>query len=128
MRNAGGNRTETSLAKFVRDLMILPIFLAGLSAGGAQASAATDPRPAPMVGTHGRAISDETVMPLQLAQSGDVEIYYDQYGRRVIVDAFTGEVLGVERPRTYRSPAERRVIRRRELGRDPNFGFLVPDD
>lgn len=64
--------------------------------------------------------------PLRLAQFGDVEIYYDQYGRRVIVDAFTGEVLGVERPR--RSPAERRALRRRELNRDPEFGTVIPQD
>jgi lipoprotein-anchoring transpeptidase ErfK/SrfK len=128
MRNAGGNRTETSLAKLVRDLVILPIILAGLSAGAAQASTATDSGAGMATGARSPGILSEAVTPLQLAQSGDVEIYYDEYGRRVIVDAYTGEVLGVERPRVYRSPAERRVIRRRELRRDPNFGFLVPDD
>ena len=36
---------------------------------------------------------------VMLAQSGDVEIYYDEFGRRVVVDAYTGEILSVERPR-----------------------------
>src|SRR5262245_1805834 len=35
---------------------------------------------------------------LLLAQSGDVEIYYDGRGRQVIVDAYTGEILAI-RPR-----------------------------
>ena len=35
----------------------------------------------------------------RLAQSGEVEIYYDERGRRIIVDAYTGEVLAIERPR-----------------------------
>ena len=67
-------------------------------------------------------------VPMQLAQSGDVEIYVDEYGRRVIVNSFTGEVLGMlrpqERPRDYR-----RQRRLRELNRDQG-GFLLedPDD
>src|SRR5262249_20797983 len=67
--------------------------------------------------------------PLRLAQYGDVEIYTDQFGRRVIVDAFTGEVLGIERPGTYRSREEnRRMMRRRQLNRDPDSGYVNPDD
>jgi lipoprotein-anchoring transpeptidase ErfK/SrfK len=44
---------------------------------------------------------------IQLAQLGDVEIYYDEFGRRVVVDAYTGEIISVERPRR----SERRVRR-----------------
>jgi len=44
---------------------------------------------------------------IQLAQPGDVEIYYDEFGRRVVVDAYTGEIISVERPRR----SERRVKR-----------------
>ena len=33
---------------------------------------------------------------LQLAQAGDVEIYYDGKGRQVIVDAYTGEILAIQ--------------------------------
>ena len=38
------------------------------------------------------------VKGLQLAQNGDVQIFYDEYGRRVILDTFTGEVVAVEEP------------------------------
>ncbi len=61
---------------------------------------------------------------LRLAQSGDVEIYIDEYGRRVIVDSFTGEVLGIQRPRQNRD--YRRQRRLRELNRDQG-GFLLDD-
>src|SRR5690606_28048103 len=40
----------------------------------------------------------EAFPPLRLAQLRDVEIYYDQYGREVLVDAYTGEVLVVREP------------------------------
>ena len=33
--------------------------------------------------------------PVQLAQSREVNVYYDERGRRFIVDAYTGEVLAV---------------------------------
>ncbi|MDI6025722.1 L,D-transpeptidase [Corticibacterium sp. UT-5YL-CI-8] len=35
---------------------------------------------------------------IQLAQNGDVDIFYDRNGNRVIVDAATGRVIGVEAP------------------------------
>ena len=38
-------------------------------------------------------LADAVERAHRLAQSGDVEIYIDEYGRRVIVDSFTGEVL-----------------------------------
>jgi lipoprotein-anchoring transpeptidase ErfK/SrfK len=73
---------------------------------------------------------------LQLAQSGDVQIFYDEYGRRVILDTFTGEVIAVEPAARNQAPWEedRRILRRerqrtvdpyerdlyiRESGRDP---------
>ncbi len=36
---------------------------------------------------------------VRLAQAREIEVYYDEYGRRVIADAFTGEILQIERPR-----------------------------
>lgn len=45
-----------------------------------------------------------------LAQYRDVEVYYDRFGNRVIVDAYTGEVVAVERPREY--PLDNREARR----------------
>ena len=119
----GWQRRETSLAKRVRGYLVLPLILTGIWCGDAQASTTV------VRGERDGAGSHATDNPLlQLAQASDVEVYYDQYGRRVIVDAYTGEVLSVERPRVYRSPAERRAIRRRELYRDPDYGFVVPED
>jgi len=37
---------------------------------------------------------------VQIAQSREIEVYYDDYGRRVIADAYTGQILSVELPRT----------------------------
>jgi lipoprotein-anchoring transpeptidase ErfK/SrfK len=107
------------LAKLVLTILLVPIVSGGLWVVAANAATgdARDgvTRPA-------------TSAPMELAQSGDVEIYVDEYGRRVIVDSFTGEVLGMmrpqERPRDYR-----RQRRLRELNRDQG-GFLLddPDD
>jgi len=54
---------------------------------------------------------------LRLAQAREVEIYYDRYGRQVVVDAYTGEIIAVDRPRGYEpeAPFERRRARAREL-------------
>ena len=54
-----------------------------------------------------RAPASAAAEGIQLAQLGDVEIYYDEFGRRVVVDAYTGEIISVERPRR----SERRVRR-----------------
>ena len=48
---------------------------------------------------------------MRLAQNGDVEVYYDGRGRRVIVDPYTGEILAVQpaRPmREYEPPRRER--------------------
>lgn len=85
---------------------------------------------------------------VQLAQSrGDIQVFYDEYGRRVILDSFTGQVIAVEEPRQRNlSPWEedRRAVRRaqprdaynlsdpydrdryiQETGRDPYTGRPV---
>jgi len=60
-----------------------------------------------------------------LAQAGDIDIYYDQRGRRIIVDAYTGEVLAIERPRR----AERRLLRRSLRRAEPERYYLDdPED
>lgn len=46
-----------------------------------------------------------------LAQSGDLEVYFDGAGNRVIVDSYTGEVIAVEPPDTRR---DRRAMRRQQ--------------
>lgn len=87
----------------VRRTLVLSAVLAGLATLGAQAAV-------PPAGDHaiGHVIpAAPAAAGLQLAQYGDVEIYYDEFGRRVIVDRYTGEVIAVERPRR----AERRLRR-----------------
>jgi lipoprotein-anchoring transpeptidase ErfK/SrfK len=117
------------LNKRVRDLLILPALMAGLSGTGAMASTGSDSIAPATSDLAELPLSSRAADALQLAQYGDVEIYIDEYGRRVIVDAYTGEVLGIERPRrAYRNPEQRRIIRRRELNRDPDFGFALPDE
>ncbi|MCB1466053.1 MAG: murein L,D-transpeptidase [Rhizobiaceae bacterium] len=52
----------------------------------------------------------------QLAQNGEVDVFYDRYGREVLVDRETGEVIAVE-PRRLTRQEWRRQQRQRELGR-----------
>lgn len=47
------------------------------------------------------------------AQSRQVEVFYDQYGREVLLDVYTGEVVAIREPRGR----ARGEIRREELGR-----------
>ncbi|WP_019173943.1 L,D-transpeptidase family protein [Pseudaminobacter salicylatoxidans] len=52
---------------------------------------------------------------LQLAQRGDVEIYFDGNGNRVIVDSYTGEIIAVQPPRSaIGRQGERRAARQRD--------------
>jgi lipoprotein-anchoring transpeptidase ErfK/SrfK len=56
---------------------------------------------------------------IQLAQANEVEIYIDQYGREVLVDAWSGEVIAIRpRERFQPPPAERRRARAEELRGD----------
>lgn len=61
---------------------------------------------------------------IRLAQSGDVQVYFDRRGGRVIVDARTGEILAIERPergsqRELRRQQRERILRQREIRRAP---------
>ncbi|TGV95596.1 hypothetical protein EN797_039900, partial [Mesorhizobium sp. M2E.F.Ca.ET.154.01.1.1] len=53
-------------------------------------------------------------------QDGNIDIYYDARGNRVLVDADTGKVIAIQPPR---SRLDRRALRRQqrmqELGRAP---------
>jgi lipoprotein-anchoring transpeptidase ErfK/SrfK len=76
----------------------------------------------------------ETVAPVdpghvRLAQYGDVEVYYDEFGRRIIRDSYTGEIIAIERPRRF----ERRVLRQerrdaRRGGDDERYYLDDPED
>lgn len=59
--------------------------LAAVPEGGVSAGSAT--------------VDDQRSGALLLAQSGEVEVFYDRYGRRVLLDPDTGEVIAIERPR-----------------------------
>ncbi|AZO11385.1 MULTISPECIES: L,D-transpeptidase family protein [unclassified Mesorhizobium] len=57
---------------------------------------------------------------LMLAQEGDIDIYYDGRGNRVLVDAETGKVIAIQPPGTRLDRrALRRQLRMQELGRAP---------
>jgi len=101
---------------------VLSALGAGLSCFGAQAAVlSTGEAAGPAVGPATEGI--------QLAQSGDVEVYYDEFGRRVVVDAYTGEVISVERPRRMErrreAMRERRAIMR---GEEERYYLDDPED
>jgi len=119
-----------------RLLLASAIALLGL-AGGAQARAMAN------AGEPQATASSSESQPLQLAQIREVEIYYDRYGREVLVDIYTGEVVAIREPRNvirrddawieepfYRDDREeraweRRERRLRELGRgQPHYRAL----
>ena len=101
------------------DVTMLARFLAVSLAAAllpAAAGAAPQPAQAPLSG----AVAPAPPAPggVLLAQSGDVEVYYDGRGRRVIVDAWTGEILAIERPdrgsqRELRRQQRERILRER---------------
>lgn len=53
--------------------------------------------------------------PIELAQNYDFDVYIDQYGREIIVDAFTGEVVEIRPPAPGSRQYERRPSRPREF-------------
>ena len=67
----------------------------------------------------GRAVS-LTILALGMfasgaaAQSREVEVYFDRYGREVVVDIYTGEILDVREPRRPRRDREYLFPRERE--------------
>lgn len=106
-------------------VFMLSALVAGLSASGALASqsagAAREADQAALSRSEG----------IQLAQAGDVEIFYDGNGNRVIIDAYTGEIIAVQPPRRVRPmnrPALRRELRARELDRDERYYLDDPED
>jgi len=105
----------------IRSTIALLAFSAGLAAFCAPASAsafAGDARTAPRIAAE----------RIQLAQDGDVEIYYDEFGRRVIVDAYTGEVIAVQRPRNNeRRQRRQEMLERRDAMRGDQERYYLDD-
>ncbi|TRC76650.1 hypothetical protein FJV83_25435 [Mesorhizobium sp. WSM4307] len=95
-----------------RTIFALSALATGLVSFGALAAPAQDS--APKVA---RATDDGGIL---VAQDGNLDIYYDARGNRVIVDADTGKVIAIQPPQTR---LDRRALRRetrlRELGRAP---------
>ncbi|WP_292578057.1 peptidoglycan-binding protein, partial [Mesorhizobium sp.] len=94
----------------LRLIFSLSALAAGLASSGAFAAPSAD-------GPHGVRPAEGGV--LMLAQEGNIDIYYDARGNRVLVDADTGKVIAIQPPG---SRLDRRALRRQrmqELGRAP---------
>ncbi|MBB6412992.1 lipoprotein-anchoring transpeptidase ErfK/SrfK [Mesorhizobium sangaii] len=110
----GGNYGPESLATMLRTIFTLSVLAGGLLSSGALGAPTQDSAP-----RIARAAHDGNIL---VAQDGNLDIYYDARGNRVIVDSDTGKVIAIQPPQTR---LDRRALRRetrlRELGR-------VPDD
>ncbi|TRC75825.1 hypothetical protein FJV80_27570 [Mesorhizobium sp. WSM4310] len=95
-----------------RTIFALSALATGLVSFGALAAPAQD-----SARKVARATDDGGIL---VAQDGNLDIYYDARGNRVIVDADTGKVIAIQPPQTR---LDRRALRRetrlRELGRAP---------
>ncbi|TPK74386.1 hypothetical protein FJ527_20175 [Mesorhizobium sp. B2-4-18] len=96
----------------LRSIFTLSAFAAGLVFSNAFAAPTHDGAAQPV-----RASGSGGIL---LAQDGNLDIYYDARGNRVIVDSDTGKVIAIQPPQTR---LDRRALRResrmRELGRAP---------
>ncbi|WP_367717820.1 L,D-transpeptidase [Nitratireductor sp. GISD-1A_MAKvit] len=76
----------------------------------------------------GDGAGDRAAQPrVQLVQNYDFDVYIDQYGREIIVDAFTGEVVEIRPPAPGRRQYERRPSRPREF-EGQVYDFTDPRD
>ncbi|TKT75215.1 L,D-transpeptidase [Aquamicrobium sp. LC103] len=77
-------------------------------------------------------VEDETTGLVQLAQAREVEIFYDRYGREVLVDIYTGEVVAIREPQEseFRSVEPPRSRGWGNPDAPPRDGYYVdrPDD
>jgi len=95
-----------------RTIFALSALATGLMSFGAFAAPTQDNAP--------RVVRTAKAGGILVAQDGNLDIYYDARGNRVIVDADTGKVIAIQPPQTR---LDRRALRRetrlRELGRVP---------
>lgn len=120
----GGKDESGILARMVGKLFVVSAFAAGFCTLSAQASVASDTRSE----ENSRRITVNGGDVL-LAQAGDVEVYFDGNGNRVIVDSYTGQVIAIQPPRGVVGQRDRRALRQREVRRsdryyqgDPGYG------
>lgn len=103
-----------------RRMILLSALAAGLSTFAAQASVFPT--------GEGWMPSPRAAGGIQLAQNRDVEVYYDEFGRRVIIDPYTGEILSVERPRRAERLLRREDMRaRRDAMRGEQERYYLDD-
>ncbi|TIS75177.1 MAG: hypothetical protein E5X00_18575, partial [Mesorhizobium sp.] len=96
----------------LRTIFSLSALAAGLAASGALA--------APSLEGAQKTVRHAQHGALLLAQDGNIDIYYDARGNRVLVDADTGKVIAIQPPQTRLDRrALRRQLRMQELGRAP---------
>ncbi|RUW65518.1 MULTISPECIES: L,D-transpeptidase family protein [unclassified Mesorhizobium] len=94
----------------LRTIVCLSAVVAGLVSSGAFAAPSGD-------GAEREARAPGGIL---LAQDGNIDVYYDARGNRVIVDADTGKVIAIQPPGTRLDRrALRRQLRMQELGRAP---------
>ena len=97
-------------------IIVVSAFAAGLAPLCAVASELSEPDiPDSVVSAHASG--------LRLAQTGDVEIYYDGRGRRVIVDVYTGEIIAIQPRREIRP-----LRRQRERANPERYYLDDPED
>lgn len=113
LNNAGRRHIRTGeFRTMLRSIFTLSALAAGLVFSNAFAAPTHDGAAQP-VRTSGSG-------GILLAQDGNLDIYYDARGNRVIVDSDTGKVIAIQPPQTR---LDRRALRResrmRELGRAP---------
>ncbi|MBX3584313.1 MAG: L,D-transpeptidase family protein [Rhizobiaceae bacterium] len=110
----------------MRGILVFSAFVAGFAAFGAQAAIAPGQQETrQQVSSESRAAAEG----IRLAQYGDVEIYYDEYGRRIVRDAYTGEIIAIERPRRNERRLRRDEMReRRDAMRDGGEERYYLDD
>ncbi|MER8867367.1 L,D-transpeptidase family protein [Mesorhizobium sp. M0751] len=87
-----------------RTIFTLSALAAGLLASNAMASPLADTAPGVVRATDAGGVL--------IAQNGNLDIYYDARGNRVIVDAETGKVIAIQPPQTR---LDRRALRRERL-------------
>jgi len=98
----------------LRLIFSLSALAAGLASSGAFAAPSVDGPDSARPAERGA---------LMLAQEGNIDIYYDARGNRVLVDADTGKVIAIQPPGSRLDRrALRRQMRMQELGRAPIEG------
>lgn len=106
----GGTYGPESLATMLRTIFTLSALAAGLVVASAFAAPTHDGETWPV-----RSAGSGGIL---LAQDGNLDVYYDARGNRVIVDADTGKVIAIQPPQTrFDRRTLRRDMRLRELGR-----------